>query len=72
MKLVRKELEVLGTGNEAPLKVEEVPILSGTATELEKEGSSQKTSPDVVLVEVSLPLQGCALCARIIFLNQMM
>jgi hypothetical protein len=57
LKLVRKELEVLGTGKESPLKVEEVPVLSGTATDMDKEEGSQKTSSDVVLVEVSLHFQ---------------
>jgi len=54
LKLVRKELESLGTGKETPLIVEEVPVLSGTATDMEKEEGAQKTSSDVVLVEVSL------------------
>ncbi|XP_024392421.1 lon protease homolog 1, mitochondrial [Physcomitrium patens] len=51
LKLVRKELEALGTGKEVPLTIEEVPVLTGTATEMEQEGSAEKTSSDVVLVE---------------------
>jgi hypothetical protein len=54
LKLVRKELEVLGTGKESPQTVEEVPVLSGTATDMEKRDDEKKTSSDVVLVEVSL------------------
>lgn len=54
MKLVRKELESLGTGKETPLIIEEVPVLSGTATDMEKEEGARKTSSEVVIVEVSL------------------
>lgn len=54
LKLVRKELEVVGTGKESPLTVEEVPVLSGTATDAEERDGEKKTGSEVVLVEVSL------------------
>ena len=73
MKLVRKELELLGTGKESPLTVEEVPVLSGTATDMEKEKEkeegAQKTSSDVVLVEVSVHFQGFVTCFWVITNN---
>jgi len=50
LKLVRKELESLGTGKETPLIIEEVPVLSGTA-DMEKEEGARKTSSEVVIVE---------------------
>lgn len=62
LKLVRKELEALGTGKEVPLTIEEVPVLTGTATEMEQEGSAEKTSSDVVLVEVSAHFERFYIC----------
>lgn len=58
LRLVRKELEVLGTSKETPLTIEEVPVLSGTAIDVEKEDGEKKTNSEVVLVEVSLHFQG--------------
>ena len=52
LKLVRKELELLDASKLLPLVNEELSVTSGTATELEKEESAERTTSNVVISEV--------------------
>lgn len=58
LKLVREELKTLGMAPERPLHIEDVPVVTGTATELEKGETVEKTSSEIILVEVD-PVNLC-------------